>query len=313
MLATLAAAQHGVVARGQLYALGFTAHQLQTRIRSGRLLRVHRGVYAVGHDRLSARGRWMAAVLACGSEAVLSHRAALALWDLRPIPSGRIDVTVTAGNGRGQPGIRVHSARTLHPADCAVVDGVPVTTLARALLDYAEVARFQQLRLVLEEAIRREVLDGRTLDETLARGRGRHGLKPLRAALAAIRGPAPWTQSELEREFLALVRAAGLPEPSANVVVDGFLVDLYWPEARLVVEIDSYGFHKTRKKFEDDRRQDTKLQLAGVVTIRMTQSRVEGEPEQLLSDVAAMLSRAPRPAGGEAMLSRARRPAGAAA
>lgn len=300
LLAVLAAEQHGVVARRQLYALGLTANQVQTRVRSGRLLRLYRGVYAVGHHRLSARGRWMAAVLACGSEAVLSHHAALALWDLRPIPSGWIDVTIPGRSGRGQRGIRGHSVRTLHPADCALIDGIPVTSLARALLDYAEIARFQQLRLVLEEAIRREVLDGRKLDQTLARGQGRHGLKPLRAALAAIRGPAPWTQSSLEREFLALIRAAGLPEPSANVVVEGYLVDLFWPEARLAVEIDSYGFHRTRKKFESDRRQDTKLQLAGVATIRVTQSRVEGEREQLLRDVAAMLSRAPRPAVGAA-------------
>jgi very-short-patch-repair endonuclease len=299
-LGLLAGEQHGVVARRQMYALGLTANQVQARVRSGRLVRLHRGVYAVGHDRLSARGRWLAAVLACGPEAVLSHRAALALWDLCPIPGGWIDVTIPGRGGRGQRGIRGHSVRALRPADRTVVDGIPVTSLARTLLDYAEIARFQQLRLVLEEAIRREVLDGRKLDETLARAWGRHGLKPLRAALTAIRGPVPWTQSRLEREFLALVRSAGLPEPSANVVVQGFLVDLFWAEARVAAEIDSYGFHKTRQKFEDDRRQDTKLLLAGVPTVRVTQARIENEPEQLIGDVALLLSRAPRRAGAGA-------------
>jgi very-short-patch-repair endonuclease len=236
----------------------------------------------------------MAAVLACGSEAVLSHRPALALWDLRPTPSGAVDVTVPGRRRRGQPGIHVHSVRSVHDGDRALVDAIPVTSLARSLLDFAEVAGFQQLRLVFEEATRREVPDGKKLEETLARGTGRHGLKPLRAAIAATRGSPPWTQSTLEREFLALVRAAGLPEPRANVFVEGFLVDQFWPEARLAVEIDSYGFHKTRQKFEADRRQDTQLLLAGVPTVRVTQPRIENEPRQLIGDVAKLLGRSPR-------------------
>lgn len=290
----LAGEQHGVVARWQLYALGFTKHQIAARVGSGRLLRLYRGVYAVGHDRLSARGRWLAAVLACGTEAVLSHRAALALWDLRPIPSGLIDVTAPGRSREGHKGIRLHATRRLHEDDRAFVDGIPVTGLPRTLLDFAEVAGFQQLRLVLEEAVRREVLDGNKLEETLARGRGRHGLKPLRAALAAMRGSPPWTQSKLEREFLALVRAAGLPEPRANVMVEGFLVDQFWPDARLAVEIDGYGYHRTRKKFDAGRRQDTQLLLAGVSTVRVTQPRIENEPEQLIADVGRLVNPARR-------------------
>jgi len=233
----------------------------------------------------------MAAVLAGGPGAVLSHRAAAALWELRPAPSGLIDITVPGRSRKGQIGIRVHNVRHLDPDDRALVDGIPVTSLHRTLLDYAEVARYQQLRLALDAAERLDLLDAHKLQRLYERARGRHGLKPLKAAVAELCGPAPWTQSELERTFHALIREWGLPEPQANVLVEGFLVDFWWPGPRLVVELDGYRFHKARGKFETDRVRDTKLQLAGCMTIRVTQARIQNEPDELRNDLIRGLAR----------------------
>lgn len=291
-MAALASRQHGVVARWQLLGLGLSRDVIQALLDDGHLHRLYRGVYAVGHRRLTTKARWMAAVLAGGPEAVLSHRAAIALWELRPPPSGPIDVTVPGRRRKGRKGIRIHNVRCLHPDDRAVVDGVPVTALHRTLLDYAEVARFQQLRLALDASERRGLFDSYELARLYARAPGRRGLKALKAAVAAFTGPAPWTQSELERQFLALVREAGLPEPRTNVFVEGFLVDVWWPEPRLVIELDGYEFHKGRGKFDSDRLQDTKLQLAGCMTIRVTQPRIENHPGELLQDVRRGFARA---------------------
>ena len=291
-----------MVAHWQLTKLGYSRSDIHGRLRRGHLHRLYRGVYAVGHKRLTTRGRWMAAVLTGGPDAVLSHRAAIALWDLRPVPSGPIDVTVPGRsrngvlNAPGQPGIRFHNVRHLHPDDRLTYDGIPVTSPHRALLDYAEVAQFQQLRLALEAADRRELLDGREFGALYKRAHGRRGLKPLRAAVAELRGSAPWTQSELERGFLALIRARGLPEPQTNVYVHGFLVDVWWPEARLAVELDGYEFHRGRRKFNSDRVQDTKLQLADCISIRVTQPRIEHQPDALMDDVIRGLMRRNAPA-----------------
>ena len=207
-----------------------------------------------------------------------------------PIPSGPVDVTVPRRTHCERQGVRVHTVRRLHPEDCTTVDGIPVTSVHRTLLDFAEVAGFQRLRLALEAAERRDLLDGRQLERLYERARGRRGLGPLKAAVAELRGSAPWTQSELERAFHALIREWRLPEPQVNVIVEGFLVDFWWPEARLVVELDGYRFHKDRRTFEDDRRRDTKLQLAACMTMRVTQTRIENEREELRRDLTDAIS-----------------------
>jgi very-short-patch-repair endonuclease len=291
-VARLATRQHGVVASWQLHEIGIRASGIKRRVAAGRLHRIHRGVYAVGYRRLSPRGWWLAAVLACGPDAVLSHRAAIALWDLRPRVPGPVDVTV--GRTRhSRQGIRVHSVRTLDEADIATRDGIPVTSLHRTLLDYAEVARTQQLRLALEEAERRALLDGRALHALMARSPGRRGHRPLRAALSEISDP-PWTQSELERRLLALIRGCGIPEPHCNVVVAGHLVDFHWPAQRLVVEVDGYAFHRSRTAFERDRERDAALQLAGLRVLRVTHRRVS-QPQPLIAQLRALLAGASGP------------------
>ena len=292
-MAATAARQHGVIAVWQLKRLGYTRNAIDGLARQGHLHRIYRGVYAVGHRRLTQRARWTAAVLACGPDAVLSHRSAVALWEIRPAVAGPVDVTVPGRTRRGQKGIRIHSVRRLAKEDRITYDGIPVTSVHRTLLDYAEVARRQQLRLAIEAADRRELFDLRAMDACLARNPGRHGQKPLKATLAELRGPAPWTRSELERRFLALIREAGLPEPQVNVLVAGELVDCFWPEHGVVVELDSWEFHKGRVQFENDRARDIKLQLAGCRVFRVTQPRIEFEPRKLLADLVAMLGQGP--------------------
>jgi very-short-patch-repair endonuclease len=287
-LAQLADRQHAVVAGWQLRDLGYTKNAIKRRADSGRLHRKYRDVYAVGHSRLTVRGKWMAAVLACGRDALLSHRAAAALWELRTAPTGPLDVTATSRHNI--PGIRGHYVRAIHPDDRAEIDGIPVTSLARTLLDLAVILSHQRMRTTLEGVERREILNFARLDALLARSNGHRGVGRLRAALHELHGGAPWTQSELEIRFLELIRAAGLPEPRVNVFVLGELVDFYWPEHKLVVETDGWRFHRSRRSFEENRLRDTKLQVAGIRVIRPTYERIVHEPQALLADLTALLS-----------------------
>jgi very-short-patch-repair endonuclease len=279
------------VAFWELLALGYTRHQIQGRIEAGRLHIVHRGVYAVGHRKLTVRGRWTAAVLACGPDAVLSHRDAAALHDLRRSGSVKVvHVTAPGGKKRSRPGIHVHNVRDLDPSDRATVDGIPVTLVERTLLDYAETARRQELRWAFETYDRLDLLDMRKLDAVIARNPGRRGLKPLRALIADYRGPAPDTRSRNERRFLALIREAGLPEPSVNVIVAGIVVDFFWPQHRLVVEIDSYRYHHTPADRAEDRRKERVLRAYGCKIMRVTDVELDEAPAAVVAGVAATLS-----------------------
>jgi Transcriptional regulator, AbiEi antitoxin len=176
-LARLAAEQHGVVALRQLPELGLSSSAVRSRVASGRLHRVHRGVYAVGHRVLGVEGRWIAAVLACGRDAVLSHRSAAALWSLRPTTRTAIDVTVPRRVGLSRPGIDVHRATGLEPGDLTRVRGVPCTTVARTLVDLAEVIDRRELARACEQAEVLRRFDARALEGALARTTGRHGAR----------------------------------------------------------------------------------------------------------------------------------------
>lgn len=295
----MAAGQHGIVATWQLLLIGYTKDRIILELRDGRLHRLHRGVFAVGHTRLTRKARWMAAVLACGPDAVLSHKAATALQDLRPAPPGPIDVTVP-GHRAGQKGIRVHNVRQLHPDDVSMIDGIPVTSLERTLLDYAGVAGEQSTRLAVEAAQRQERLDAEPLQAVLARGRGRSGARLLRQVVGCIADEPPWSQSEPERRLLAGTRRRGLPEPSLNVIVEGELVDFHWRGEGLVVEVDGDFWHKTRAARERDRRRDVKLQLRGQMVARFGADRVMHELGAVLDEIEELLalSRARRAGGG---------------
>lgn len=292
-VAAIAAHQHDVIAWRQLRALGIGRGAIRHRLATGRLHAVQLGVYAVGSPRLAGRGRWMAAVLSCGEDALLSHRDAAAVWDIGSTGGARIDVTTIGRGRRERRGIILHRVRRLHPDDRAELDGIPTTSLPRTLLDLAEVVSRARLEDAFESAERLRLLDLSAVAELFERSPGRRGLKPLRALLADAAEPAAETRSELERRFLIFCREAGLPRPSVNVSVAGFEVDAFWPEARLVVELDGYAFHRTRTAFERDRARDAELQLGGCRVLRITHRMLEREAAAVAERVHAMLRRPP--------------------
>ena len=234
----------------QLRELGFDRHAVWRRVRSGLLHPLHRGVYAVGHARLTLHGRYLAAVLACGDGAVLSHRSAAALWELQPIPSGPIDVTVPGEGGRYRAGLRVHTTRSLAPAEIASRKGIPCTSVARTLLDVAATASPRAIDRLIEQAMILRIYDRNALDAVLAGGR--EGSRALRARLAKLQTEPQRFRSELERRFFELVRDAGLPLPIVNGLVEGHEVDFHWPAQRFIVETDGRATHDTPIAAERD-------------------------------------------------------------
>ncbi|MGO9496184.1 MAG: DUF559 domain-containing protein [Solirubrobacteraceae bacterium] len=284
LIAELADQQHGVVATWQLVALGLTHDDIGYRAQTGRLHRIHRGVYAVGHRKLTRQGHRMAAVLAYGPDAVLSHRSAAAHWDLGS-GSYRIEVT-TPKERRSRQTIRVHTA-TLHEEDRTTHDGIPITTVARTIHDLAARSSTDQLTYLIEAADRKDRLDLQALDRAIARRPPAPGTKRLKAVLATYRGPAD-TRSHLERGFRKLIAKAGLPEPQFNVVVAGLTVDVYWPQWRLVVELDSGLYHDTPRGFETDRIRDAIVQKAGVRVLRVTDERFDHDANGVLADIIAL-------------------------
>ncbi|MDP9134149.1 MAG: DUF559 domain-containing protein [Actinomycetota bacterium] len=264
MIAALAQRQHGVVARRQLVALGLGSRAIDHRVQCGRLHPIHRGVYAVGHRVLSRHGRWMAAVLSAGPDAVLSHQSAAALWGLRTTARTRIDVT-TPNTLRARRGLHPHCA-VLPQDEHTVHEGIPVTTPARTLLDLAGVLDRQGLDRVLNEA---EVLRLPGPAPLLERYPRKRGTKNLRSLLPTSRRSTP-TRSELEDAFLAFLDDHRLPRPETNTVIEGYEVDAVWREAKLIVELDGYATHGTRRGFERDRIRDRRLTTAGWRVVRIT-------------------------------------------
>jgi predicted transcriptional regulator of viral defense system len=196
IISRLARRQHGVVAMWQLTALGIEASAVRRRVADGRLRRVHRGVYALGP--LDRKRHWMAAVLACGEGALLSHRDAAMLWDLRKTDRSAIDVTVPGARRRRRPRITVHGTGEIHPHDCAEVDAIPVTSVPRTLLDLAEAVPAEHLRRAYEAAERHELLDMQAVHELIGRSNGRRGLPALVALLDYDPREAIESKSDLE-------------------------------------------------------------------------------------------------------------------
>jgi very-short-patch-repair endonuclease len=296
-IAELAERQRGVVAHRQLVQMGLGRGEIWRRLDAGRLHALHRGVYAVGHRRLPAGGHWMAAVLACGPTALLSHRSAAALWGIRPTAATRVDVTHAGRTRHNRSGIAVHRPRRLHEEDSTVRDGIPVTSISRTLLDLAAVVRPRQLAKAVEAAERLRVFDLTALERQMDRSPRRAGLRSLRAALHEYVEP-PFTRSGLERRFFDLCRKVGLPRPQTNVFLAGQEVDVLWPEQRVVVELDTRDYHQTSAAFERDRRRDATLQLAGYRVLRVTDRRLAREPHAVLGMLRALLSRSQERPGG---------------
>ena len=280
--------QHGVVARWQLLERGLHRRAIERRIAASRLHSLYRGVYAVGHTNLPPKGRWIAAVLACGPEALLSHRSAAALWDIAPTSSPFIDITAPR-NRKGHKEIRLHRVHHLRDADRTTHQAIPVTTVARTLFDLAEVVDTRRLERAFERAERLELLDLDAVNEVCRSNQGRHALRPLLTLLPSL-GSAPPTRSDLERDFLDFCCANDVPEPRINAIAEGFEVDAQWPEQRLVAELDSFEFHRTRAAFERDRARDAVLQIAGYRVLRITWRRLRDEPTEVARAIRALLS-----------------------
>ncbi|MBS1871068.1 MAG: DUF559 domain-containing protein [Actinobacteria bacterium] len=293
-IAALAAGQHGVVSRGQLLDAGIASATLRDRVRRGQVVPLHRGVYAVGHAHLRPEGFWLAAVLAVGPPAVLSHRDAAALHGLRPCNRPRIEVTTPAERKRTAK-LDVHARRALDPRDVTTVAGIPVTTVARTVVDLAEVLTHEALTKVLGEAERQRVLDLTGIEEALARRRGRRGsaTATLRAALRELSDHgATLTRSPLEDRLLPLLAAHDLPRPATNAYVEGYEGDAVWHRHKLVVELDGWDAHKTRRAFQHDRTKQNALTTAGWTVLRFTHDDLVRRPEVVVAAVRARLSRA---------------------
>jgi very-short-patch-repair endonuclease/predicted transcriptional regulator of viral defense system len=290
-IATLSRRQHGVVSRRQLLELGMGRRAIGHRLERGRLHHVHRGVYAVGHDALSERGRWMAAVLAGGPGAVLSHRSAAALWRIAPSSRARTELGVPGRRGK-RPGIQFHETH-LPTDEVTVHDGIPVTTVARTLLDLAVVVDERQVERAINEAEVLRLWDEVSLAALTERYPRRAGTGKVREALRARQDGPTLTRNDLEEMFLAAVRHASLPSPEVNaaLVVSGhsYEIDFLWRKERLAVELDGSAAHGTRAAFEADRQRDRILSAAGWRPVRFTWrqlDRVSGELPLLLGTVS---------------------------
>jgi hypothetical protein len=289
-LARAAARQHGVISRAQLRDLGIADHAIAYRLRTGRLHRVRRGVFAVGHPRLTPRGRWMAAVLACGPGAALGYVSAAALWEIRNSSATGISVVVPTAGGRRQPGLRVYRHPGLRPDELTTRDGIPVTTLARTVLDLAAVLNDADLERALDQCEFQRLLDWSALD-ALARAHPRHrGARILAKTLATYEPGTTRTKSDLEKLFIAICEAHGLPRPLVNHRTDHYEVDFLFPDHRLIVEADSWTYHRTRLRFERDRRRDATHARAGFRTLRFTDRQLEHDAEGVAATIRTVLA-----------------------
>jgi very-short-patch-repair endonuclease len=299
LIAELAERQHGLVTLPQLQLLGLGRSGASRRASNGRLHRVHRGVYAVGRPHLTQHGRWLAAVLACGPQAVLSHRSAAALHGIRRDNRANTDVTLPSKSVRPRPGIEVHRSSTLNAADITTVDGIPCTTIARTLVDLGDVVSRREVERAVDRAEVLRVFDGRAVQEALARAGPRKGAGVLRSVLDSYEQPT-LTRRQLEERFLTLCRRASLPSPAVNAWItldDGvaYQADFMWREHRLIAETDGRDVHTTRKAFEHDRLRDQRLTLAGFTVVRFTWRQIADEPRRVAEALRTLLARLARP------------------
>lgn len=306
-VAEVAARQHGVLSVDQLRAAGMSRNAVRGRVEAGRMHRIHRGVYAIGHSGLSMHGRWMAAVLACGVQAIggeaiaratedgmrcvpdatvstatiighwgaaLSHRAAAGLWGLLAASEGPVDISVPGDGGRAKRrGIRLHRRLSLPPASVTLHRGIPITTPARTVADLrrAIVMRGPAGGVSAKE-LRRAIRQANVLGLPIGSETGRDR-----------------TRSDLELDFLRLCRRYRLPEPKVNVRVGQHLVDFLWPSASLVVETDGYLYHRGRMAFQDDHRRDLALGALGYEVIRLSEEQVEEEGARIAEHLRGRL------------------------
>lgn len=287
-LAALAGRQRGVVTYRQMVDAGLSRRAIEHRLAVGRLHRLIRGAYLVGHEVPPALAIETAWLLTCGPLAVLSHLTAAVIWEICRFENGITHVSVTRPGPRERPGLMVHRVSALDATDLRRVEGLALTSPARTLVDLASVLPAGPLADALERARVRRLVTTADVLAALDRAPGKSGAPTLRRLLDE---QPTMTRSKAERALLDLVTRGGLPRPQTNVRVAGHEVDTLWRSERLIVEVDGYAFHSHREAFERDRRRDAELQAAGYRVLRVTWRRIASEPESLLVTLAQALAR----------------------
>jgi very-short-patch-repair endonuclease len=296
LIREMAANRHGVVSRDQLVKAGVAAHRIEHRVKTGELRPLHRGVYLVG-PIAGVHTRAMAAVLACGGgadmrAAVVSHHTAGAMAGQLPNGGATVELIVQSWRGIKRAGIRVHRLRDLAPDEITIVEGIPVTTPCRTLLDLSTALPNRDLERAVARTLRLELATIADIRSMLTRHRARAGTRRLRSLIDQEAEPA-FTRSDAEERLLALIREAGLPGPRVNAVTHGFEVDMLWPEHRLVVEVDGFAYHSSPRAFERDRTRDAVLTTAGLRVMRFTWRQIVRQPIVVIARVALALGQQP--------------------
>jgi very-short-patch-repair endonuclease len=293
-IARRAERQYGVVSRRQLLDLGFSRREIEARIKAGRLNPLQPGVYAVGHRVIPREGRWMAAVLASGPDAVLSHWSAAQLWMIRPNSRSRIDVTV-AHRSRSSKAIHRHVSEV--PEDERTIEeGIPVTTVPRTILDLAASEDADTVENLLRESEFRQLSDRLSLPDLIARYPGKRGTRKVQLALDRVKEePAGTKRSPLEERFAPFLRRHSLPLPRFNdwieVGAKRYQVDCHWPNLRQIVELDGWDGHSSRSAFREDRARDRRFVAAGYSVAHITWNQLDDEPDEVASDLRRWLLR----------------------
>jgi hypothetical protein len=280
-LSALAKRQHGLATTQQIIAAGLTQSGIRDRVHREALHRVYRGVYSIGHAVLSQHGQWLAPVLAAGPRAALAHFASTELFELRRWKTGELHVVVPSR--RTVPGVHVHRT-TLHPLDVVVYKGIPVTNVARTLVDLTDITDEHEILAIISEAAWRRRLDLDAAEAAMARANGRRNLRALERAIARYRAGEKGPKSRAELRFLRLPHET---PPLSNAHVEGEEVDAHWPAKRLIVEVDGHG-HARPAQRRDDARRDAKLRSAGWTVVRVTAKEVEVAPERVLSSLGSV-------------------------
>jgi very-short-patch-repair endonuclease len=293
-LAALAEAQYGVVGRWQLLQASWSDGAIEARVRHGRLHPLYAGVYRVGHGLQQREGRWMAAVLASGPEAVLSHWSAAALWMIRPNSRSVIDVTCPH-KSRTWAGIKRHH-KALPADEITVEEGIPVTSVPRTIFDLAATEPLDVVKALLREMEFRELWDQLSLWDLIERYPGRRGVRKVRWVLEGVKDePAGERKSPLEDRFVPFLRRHHLPLPRFNdwiILGDKrFKVDCHWPGTTQIVELDGWQAHKSRSAFREDRARDRRLEVAGYTVTHLTWNQLNDEPHEVAADLRALLTR----------------------
>lgn len=296
VVAWVAERQLGLITAEQLIAAGVGRGSIRWRLANGALHRVFRGVYLVGHSVHAPGAFEFAAVLACGTDALISHRSAAGLWGIAPPTSRSVEVTVIARDCRSRDGMRVHQIQTLDPRDRSQRRGIPVTAPGRTVIDYSATSDYEEAERAIAEAFALRMLSEPQLSAACDRAPHRAGVALVRAILGQPSGPRR-TRSGGERAMLRLIRAAGLPAPLTNHPVEGYNADFFWPEVGLIVEVDGGDFHRTRPAFERDHRRDIVHTDAGHEVLRVSGQQLDREPVYIAAVIVRAYDRRSRTRG----------------